>query len=486
MRVRRREFDEGLVAVLVLQRGGLAQHAVGHLLQVALTRQHDGDGIFLHLGLQVHLHHVGGRHQAGLARHRMLLVHLRKLVADDLLDLLLAGKRGGKLGDVVGELGDVAGAVEDVLLVDVAQLDLRHELGLHLVDAEALHEVGHHVHLELGAADDGDGLVDVEQDGLKAVQQMQAVALFLQVEGDATARRLHAPGNPFRQDLPHAHDARVAVDQHVEVARERVLQRGGAEQLRHQLLRVDAALDVDGDAQTGKVRLVADVGDLAHLAFLGELDDALDDDVRLGGVGNLVHLDDALVGQIAPTRANLEAAGARVVDALHFLAAVDDLAAGGEIGRGHVLEQVAIWIIEEMHGGRAHLVQVETANIRRHGHADALVRRHQNVGERRGKQARLLHGAVVAVHEIDRVLVDILEDFGADGRKLGLGVTAGRVAQVAGIILAEVALRFDERREQRFVARGQAHHGLVDGRVAVRVELHGLPDDVRALLARAV
>ena len=31
-----------------------------------------------------------------------------------------------------------------------------------------------------------------------------------------------------------------------------------------------------------------------------------------------------------------------------------------------------------------------------HGHADALVGRHQDVGERGGQQARLLHGAVVA------------------------------------------------------------------------------------------
>ena len=44
------------------------------------------------------------------------------------------------------------------------------------------------------------------------------------------------------------------------------------------------------------------------------------------------------------------------------------------------------------------------------------------------------------VHEVDRVLVDVLEDLGADGGELGLGVTRGGVGQVARVALAKVAL----------------------------------------------
>ena len=47
-----------------------------------------------------------------------------------------------------------------------------------------------------------------------------------------------------------------------------------------------------------------------------------------------------------------------------------------------------------------------------------LLARHQDVGEGGGQQARFLHGAVVAFHEVDRVLVDVLEDLGADGESL--------------------------------------------------------------------
>ena len=480
------ELDERLVAVLVLQRSGLAQHAVGHLLQVTLAREHDGYRVLLHLGLQVHLHHIGGRNQARLARGNVLLVHRGKLIADNLLDALFAGQGLVQLFDIAFQLGDVLRAVKDVLLVDVAQLQLCHEFRLRLIDAEAGHQVGNNLHFQLGVADDGDGLVDVQQDGFQAVQQVQAVALLLQLVVDAATGGLNTPGNPFLQYLAHAHNARVAVYQHIEVARERVLQCGGFEQLRHQLFRVYPPFHIDGDAQAGKVGLVADVGDLAHLAFLGKLHDALDDDVGFGGVRNLVHLDDALIGQVAPTRTDLEATGAGAVDALHFFTPVDDLATGGEIGRGQVLVQVAFRIVQEMHGGRANLVQVEATDVGRHGNADALVGGNQDVGECSGQKARLLHGAVVAVHEIHRVFVDILEYLGADGRKLGFGVTAGCIAQVAGIVLAEVALRLHERGKQRFVARSQTHHGFVDGGIAVGVQLHGLAHDVGALLTVTV
>ena len=185
---------------------------------------------------------------------------------------------------------------------------------------------------------------------------MQAVGLLRQIEVHAATSRVDAPRDPLAQDLTHTHDAWIAVDKHIEVAREGILQRGGAEQLRHELLRIDSPFQVDRDAEAGKVGLVADVGDLAHLALLGKLHDALDDDVGLGRVRYFVHLDDALVGQVAPARANLEAAGARIDDALHLLAAVDDLAAGGEVGRGHVFQQVAVGIAKEVHGRRAHFV----------------------------------------------------------------------------------------------------------------------------------
>ena len=286
------------------------------------------------------------------------------------------------------------------------------------------------------------------------MQQVQALGLFAQVKVNAAARGLNTPLDPLVQDLAHAHNARVTIDQHVEVARERILQRGRAIELGHELVGVDTALKVDGDAQAREVGLVADVSDFLDLALFGELDDALDDDIGLGGVGDLVDLDDALFGNPAPAGADLKAAKAGLDNLFHLLAAVDDLAAGREVGHGHILEQVAVGILQVVHGGGADLVEVKAADVRRHGDADALVGRDEDVRERGGQQARLLHGAVVAVDKVDRALVDVLEDLGADGGELGLGVTRGGVAQVARIVLAKVALRLHKGGEQRFVAGG--------------------------------
>ena len=61
------------------------------------------------------------------------------------------------------QLFDVLQALEDVLLVYVPQLYLRHEFRLDLVDAKAYHEVWHDLPLLLRLADDADGLVDVQE-----------------------------------------------------------------------------------------------------------------------------------------------------------------------------------------------------------------------------------------------------------------------------------------------------------------------------------
>ena len=52
------------------------------------------------------------------------------------------------------------------------------------------------------------------------------------------------------------------------------------EELLHELVRLDAALEVDGQLQAGQVGLVAHIGDLADFARLDELGDLVDDGLR--------------------------------------------------------------------------------------------------------------------------------------------------------------------------------------------------------------
>ena len=67
------------------------------------------------------------------------------------------------------QLVGVLQTLEDVFLVDVAQLDLRHELGLDLVDTEADHQVGDHLRIGFRLPDDLDGKVDVQQNFFQAL-----------------------------------------------------------------------------------------------------------------------------------------------------------------------------------------------------------------------------------------------------------------------------------------------------------------------------
>ena len=110
----------------------------------------------------------GGR--GDLLRLRGLLRQL--LQQDDLGAAVLAVffRHGLKLlddlpADVLFQLLRLGGAPQNIFLVDVPQAQVSNVFGLNFIQAKALHQVGHDQVVLLGVADDGDGLVDVQQDG---------------------------------------------------------------------------------------------------------------------------------------------------------------------------------------------------------------------------------------------------------------------------------------------------------------------------------
>ena len=70
------------------------------------------------------------------AGNGVLLLHLGELVHDDLPDALGVVDCGLQVGDLRLQGVYLLGALEDILLVDVPQADVRHVLRLDLVDAE--------------------------------------------------------------------------------------------------------------------------------------------------------------------------------------------------------------------------------------------------------------------------------------------------------------------------------------------------------------
>ena len=310
---------------------------------------------------------------------------------------------------------------------------------------------------------------------------MQAVFLLLYLEENPALDAVRAPGRPLVQNLPHAHHPGHSRDEDVEIAGEAVLQGCQPEQLLHQLLRVNAPLQVDGQLQAAQIRLVPHVGNLFDFPRLDQLRHLVHDDFRGGGVGNFRNFNEIAVLDVAPFCPEPEASTACGIDFPCGGFVKQQLPAGGKIRAGQGLQNVVVGIFHQGNGGVAHFPQVKRADVGRHAHGDALVGRNQHVGECGGQQRRLLHGGVVVVHHVHGVAVDVLEHLGADGIQLGLGVPGGGVGHVPGVHLAEVALGIHKGMQQRLIALGKTHHGLIDGGVAVGVQAHGLADDVGGL-----
>ena len=172
----------------------------------------------------------------------VFLGNLLQLLDNHIFQLSGAGQNLLHVGNLLLQLADCLGLLEDVFLIDIAQLDFRHEIGLNLIDAEANHQVGNNLRFQLGLPDDADGFVDVQQDAFQTFEQMQPLLPLANLEEQAALDAVHPPGSPLLQNLSHAHNPRHSGNEDVEIAGEAILQGGHAEQLLHQLLRLYATL----------------------------------------------------------------------------------------------------------------------------------------------------------------------------------------------------------------------------------------------------
>src|SRR5699024_5102989 len=129
-----------------------------------------------------------------------------------------------------------------------------------------------------------------------------------------------------------------------------------------------------------------------------------------GGVGDLVDLDDVLALHIPVPAPELDGAPAGAVDLLQSAALQHHLSPGGKVRGQEGGADVAVGVLQVGHRGVADLREIEAAQLAGHAHGNALVGGDQDVGEGGGQQGRLLHGVVVVVHEVHRVLVQVPEE----------------------------------------------------------------------------
>ncbi len=136
-------------------------------------------------------------------------------------------------------------------------------------------------------------------------------------------------------------------------------------------------------------------------------------------------------------------------------------------------------IVDQRHAGIDHFAEIVRRDVGRHADRDAASAVDQQVREARRQDQRLMLGAVVVRLEVDRVLVDVLEQrFGRLGHA-AFGVAHRRRRIV--VDRTEVALTVDQRHAHGEILR-HAHQRVVDRLVPVRVILADhVADDARRL-----
>ena len=387
------------------------------------------------------------------------------------------------LGESVGPLSE-AELVAEVLGPAGVAAGPGHEFGDRFRGEPAGHQFGPGGGRGRRFADELDHFVDVLEGHRLALEQMPAAPrLAEQVQGPPDDH--FAPVLEERlEHLLEVVELRLAVREGDAVDAEHRLElRLRVKVVEHDLAGV-AAADLDDDPQAVLVRLVAQFRDALDLLVAGELGDLLDQARLVELVRDLGDDDRVLARLVGLDRGpcpHVDAAPTGAVRLHDPGASVDD-AAGREVRAVDVFEQVVdgrVGIVEQEQASADDFRQVMGRDVRREADGDAGRTVQQEMRHAGRQHLRHRQRFVVVRDEVDRLLVEVGEEFVRDARHAHLGVAhrRGRIA-VHG---PEVALPVHEQVAHGEVL-GHAHDGVVDGLIAVGVVLaHHVADHPRRL-----
>lgn len=323
----------------------------------------------------------------------------------------------------------------------LAQAHFQDVVGLALGQLEALHQRGARL---VGFADGLDDFVHVQVDHHPAFQHVDAVDDLVQAEARAARHGLRAERQPFSQDVAQALLARTAVGADADqVDRGAAFHAGLRQQRVDEFIAVHArGLGLEHQAHGGVLAgLVAHgvqqvqhdglgLGLLGRQALLAGLD---------LGIGDFLDLFEHLLAgrsrrQLGhhqlplaarhflelPARAHLERAATGRIDLGDIGGRRDDLAAAGEVEAGHQAVQLGVGqlrLLDQRHAGLRHFTQIVRRDFGGHAHGDAGRAVQQHHRQARRQHLRLFLAAVVVGHEIDRALVQLVQQQLGDRRE---------------------------------------------------------------------
>ena len=302
---------------------------------------------------------------------------------------------------------------------------------------------------------------------------MQAFLGLLQVEARTAHHHVVAVIDEMLDQIAHRQHLGTAVHQRDIVHCKRSLQRRILEERVQHDAGDGVVFENDDDAKAVAVRFVVDIGDALDLLLVDHVGDLLDHLGLVDHVGNLGD-DDALAAAGGMFDIGLgahhNAAAARKHRLADTLVAVDDTSRR-EVGALDILQHLLardFGIVDIGATGVYDLAQVVRGHVGGHADGDtarAVDDQQRNLG---GKHRGFGNRIVEVERPVHGLLVDVGHHLVGDLLHAGLGVTHGR--RRVAVHRTEVTLTVDQRITHRPVL-SQTHHGVVDRRIAVGVEL---------------
>ena len=284
---------------------------------------------------------------------------------------------------------------------------------------------------------------------LETFEDMEPLLRLAQVVGGAPGHHFFAVIQERFERLFEIEHLWAAVGNGEQIDAEGFLQRRVLIELVEDDVGYGIALELDDDAHSVAVRLIAEIGDSFNFLFLHQTGNLLDDAIFVDHERDFTDNDLLLAGAFDRLSKSL---AAHLDDAFTLMVCLGDRllavneTAGREIRPRDILHQLLDRKVRIFHQGDQsidHFPQIVRRDIGRHSDRDTRGTIDQQIWHARRQNRRFFEGVVVVRSEIDGLFLDIRQQlFGETGHAdFGVAHRRGRI----GIDGAEVSLAIDQR-----------------------------------------